>query len=164
MLHQQQYHLLTGVNDITNPLFEFNSLRCIKIILEDHPSWNVIESAKRGISYPLKPIDEEARLSRLKANVNRGNHPIHNKDGCKEIDNFVNKEITNSWSLPIPTRKIINIPNAEVYLMHLVTQDTINDKGEIAPKFRPCHDLTFSPRDFKENMSVNNRHMQEQLP
>ena len=165
ILYQQQYQLPTGSNDITNPSFEFNSLCYIKIILEDHPSWNAIESViTRGISYPLKPIDEEARLSRLKVNVNRGNHPIHNKDGHKEIDNFINKEIANGWLLPIPTREIFNIPNAEVCPMHLVTQDTINDKGETVTKFRPCHDLTFSSRNFKENMSVNNRHMTEQLP
>ena len=112
----------------------------------------------------MKPIDKEARLSRIKVTINRGNHPIHNKEGHKEINNFINKELANGWLLPIPTSKIITIPNAEVCPIHLVTQDTINDKGETVTKFRPCHDLTFSPSDFEENMSVNNRHVPEQLP
>lgn len=47
--------------------------------------------------------------------------------------------------------------------MPIVLQWTINEKGEIVKKRRPCHDLKFySP--FYANSSINKRHILSEIP
>ena len=165
MLKKLNFTLPSSQNSITSPSFEFNSVKYLSIVLQDHPSWNATRSAiVHGISYPLRPINEAPRLSRLKAMIKRGNHPIRANQGRQELHNFIMKELAHGWILPVPIDIMHMIPEAEVCPIHLVTQDTIDDEGNAIVKYRPCHDLTFSPRDMNENLSVNHRHEKDVLP
>ena len=56
----------------------------------------------------------------------------------------------------------MQIPNAEVYPIHIVTQKTIDESGNETTKYRLCHNLSFSPQSL-ENLSVNARYKEEEI-
>ena len=71
--------------------------------------------------------------------------------------------LTHQRSLPLPLSKIHLLPGALLAPMNIVTQDTIDEKGNIIPKFRLTHDQSFK---FVKgsNTSLNSRLRKDELP
>jgi hypothetical protein len=68
----------------------------------------------------LTDIIEEERLERLKLNIDRGNHLIHNIESVRKIEEFIDTELSHRFLLLIPKLKVIEIPGAEAYPIHIV--------------------------------------------
>ena len=62
--------------------------------------------------------------------------------------------------LPLPKQMIHLIPGAEIAPHGLITQDTINDLGEIIPKDRLTHDQSYGSNELP---SINSRIIDEEL-
>jgi hypothetical protein len=89
-----------------------------------------------------------------------GNH----KSAENHIDTLlshVKKEITKGWIVPLLPSHAKLIPNAMISPMGVVSQSTINDRGEIIPSNRVTHDLSFPGRS--SGLSVNSRTQMEML-
>jgi len=91
-----------------------------------------------------------------------GNYLTRLKEAEQHVIEFIEKETVYGYLLPILKDKVMQIPNTEVYSIHIVTQQTINNSGNETIKYHPCHDLSFSPQDL-ENLSVNTRHKEEDI-
>ena len=131
--------------------------------MDSHPSWEKLHKMiTNGIEYPLNPINEQERLDRLNFNIKRGNHPTHSPEAELKLNEFVFEELGKGFLLPIPKEKVKEIPNAEVCPMHIVRQTTIDEDGKEKIKYRPCHDLSYSPRHLPDN-SINKRYIEEEL-
>ena len=48
------------------------------------------------------------------------------------------------YLLLILKEKVLSIPGAKAYLIYIVTQLTITEKGKKVLKYRLCYDLSFS--------------------
>ena len=71
------------------------------------------------------------------------------------------KEVARGWSIPLLPEHALEIPKAEGAPHGLPCQDTINEKGEIIPKDRPMHDLSFT--GCLSGTSINSRIDEEEL-
>ena len=59
------------------------------------------------------------------------------------LRSLINDDVIHGYSLPLPLSKIHLLPGALLAPMNIVTQDTIDEKGNIIPKFRLIHDQSF---------------------
>jgi hypothetical protein len=57
---------------------------------------------------------------------------------------MLNDEVMRGWWLLLPREAATSIPNAVVGPVGLVEQDSINEFGEIIPKWRLTHDQSFN--------------------
>ena len=49
---------------ILDPLFEFNLIEYLYILIENHPSWEKLRGMiSNRVNYPLLPISEEVKLN-----------------------------------------------------------------------------------------------------
>ena len=71
------------------------------------------------------------------------------------FDKFNVSDVTNGYSIILPSSKIIEMKGALVCPMVIVEQFTISKTGEIIEKERACHDLSFCTEP--SNTSVNSR-------
>ena len=117
---------------------------------------------KHGIKYPLEPITEEDRLLHLNLNLERGNYPIRDEESIGKIEEFVQTELSHGFLLPILKSKVTELEGAEAYLVHIVKQLTINEAGDEALKYRPCHNLSYSLKGI-DNLSINKRYKTDKL-
>jgi hypothetical protein len=53
-------------------------------------------------------------------------------------------KVSRSWQLILPCEAMLQIPNAVLAPLGLVKQDTINELGEIVPKWHLIHDQSFN--------------------
>jgi hypothetical protein len=53
-------------------------------------------------------------------------------------------EVSHGWQWILPHEAMLQIPNAVLALLGLVKQDTINELGEIVPKWHLIHDQSFN--------------------
>ena len=71
------------------------------------------------------------------------------------------KEVAREWSILLLLEHALEIPKAEGAPHGLPCQDAINEKGEIIPKDRPMHDLSFT--GCLSGTSINSRIDEEEL-
>lgn len=64
--------------------------------------------------------------------------------------------------LPIPINKVLLIPYAKAYSIHIVRQATINEYSKDSIKYYPCHDLSYNSREM-EKLSINDYFKDEDL-
>jgi hypothetical protein len=65
------------------------------------------------------------------------------------------KELNKGWIIPLLPTDARLLPNATISPMGVVSQSTINDRGEIIPSNRVTHDLSFLGKSSK--LSINSR-------
>ena len=56
----------------------------------------------------------------------------------------------------------MDVPGADACLIHIVQQGKIDENGDEAIKFRPCHDLSYNLRHV-QNLSINDHHIAEEV-
>ena len=114
------------------------------------------------VSHFITLILEDSRLSRLQHNIEMGNHPFTNKETESKIKEFILKETSKGYLLPIPKQKVMDIPGVEACLIYIVQQGTIDKNGNKVIKYRPCYDLSYNPR-HKDRFSINNRYIVKEI-
>ena len=77
-----------------------------------------------------------------------------------KVKNLLLKEIVRGWQLPLPPDKIHLLPHAVIAPMGLVTQLTIDERGEMVPKHRLTHNQSF---EFSTGTAVNSRVIPDSL-
>jgi len=133
------------------------------MVMYDHLSWSKLKDMIiNSVSYPLDEISEPDRLVQLQLNLERGNHPICDKESEGKIEDFILNELNHGLLIPIPKDKVISIPEAEACPIHIVKQATIDEEGNEIIKYRPCHDLSFSLHGLS-NQSINKRHKKNEM-
>ena len=139
---------------------EFRPVWCLHLLMRLHPLWP--ETAKRigeGSTFPLDPIPEADRIEDLKAALVYKNHKSADENETF-IDTMTN-EIRHGWALPLPPDFATSIPEAAAAPHGIISQHTINERGEILDKNRMTHDQSFPGAVSKT--SVNSRVRDEDL-
>ncbi len=77
------------------------------------------------------------------------------------IRKLLNDDVTHGFSLPLPVSCLFSIPAASLAPLGVQSQKTIDEDGNIIPKFRMTHDQTFPGAT---GTSVNIRTLKDQLP
>ena len=128
---------------------EFLSVPLLEPLVGHHPLWPRLRRwLVKGAEFPLQPISEDDRVSDLNMALIRGNHKSA-KLAIERVQELLHKEVLRGWQLPLPPENLILLPGAIVAPLGLVSQATINERGEIIPKDRITHDQSF-------NFSANN--------
>ena len=71
-------------------------------------------------------------------------------------------EVSRGWQLILPREVVLQLPRAVLAPLGLIEQDTINEFGEIVPKWRLTHDQSFNVIK-QTSRSVNDRLITEDL-
>jgi len=74
----------------------------------------------------------------------------------------VKDKLSRGFVLPIPINKVNELPSTEVCPIHMVIQNTIDEKGQINMKYCPCHNLSYSAKHLT-NLSINERYLEEEM-
>ncbi len=140
---------------------EFRSSIDLEELLRNHPLWPKLQDIlDNGASFPLEPISDKDREEDLDFHSTRGNH----KSTMKYFDiinNIVTEDIERGFALPLPLSILKKLPNASIAPLGCQKQSTIDDKGNIIPKYRMTHDQTFPG---PSGLSVNLRIKKDLLP
>ena len=109
-----------------------------------HPLWpRVCCWLTDGVSYPLDPVSDEDRLADLSAILARGNHKsasVHND----QLVWMLVAEVECGWQLILPRTAVFQVPEAVITPLGLVLQDSINELGNVIPKWHLTHDQSFN--------------------
>jgi hypothetical protein len=133
---------------------EFRSVHLLELLAGNHPLWPRLKRwLLEGAEFPLTPISEDDRHSDLTMALIRGNHKSATT-AIERVQCLLHKEVQRGWQLPLPPEKLTLLPGAVVAPLGLVSQATINDRGEVIPKDRITHDQSFN---FSARNSVNSR-------
>ena len=139
---------------------EFRSVALLEPLAGYHPLWPRLKQwLVDGATFPLRPLQEHDRMSDLKLALTRGNHKSATI-AIDKVEGLLRKEVQRGWQLPLPPDKLVQLPGAIVAPLGLVSQATINDRGEVIPKDRITHDQSFN---YSANNSVNSRVIPESL-
>ena len=142
---------------------ELRPLSQIEPLLQHHPSYEHFKrNMLEGIDYPLEEISDEARRVILDKSIAPRNH----KSALKEeerphVSKLMTEDVELGYGIPLTVDCIRNLPGAEVYPIGVQNQLTINEKGEVIPKKRVTHNLSFNRKD---GTSVNQRVREEEMP
>ena len=114
------------------------------------------------IDYPLKPLEECMRKEMLKKTIDRGNHKSAlSEDERPHVTKLMKQDVELGYGIPLTMAYIESPKDAKVYSVGIQNQETINEKGEIIPKKRVTHDLSFNRR---KGQSVNQRVREDEMP
>ena len=93
---------------------------------------------KYGVEFPLSKTFREDKLKDVLEALDFRNHK-----GVKKLKPFfeqnLDDDIRHGFSLPIPLNQVRKLKNALLAPMHVIKQDTINERGEIIDKKRITH-------------------------
>jgi len=123
---------------------EFHPTDILKPMCGIHPLWPRVEQwLQTGVDYPLEPILEGDWLTDLHANFECGNHQLatYNFDW---LVSMLTEEVQQGWQLILPQQVALELWNAVLALLGLVDQDSINEFGEIIPKWHMIHNQSFN--------------------
>ena len=139
---------------------EFRSPELLEPLLNYHPLWpRVRQTLIAGVNFPLATLPEAQRTTEVRLALRRGNHQSV-KQHIVAVQTLIWKEVAHGWQLPLPRKLISELPGVAVAPLGLVSQATINARGEIVPKHRLTHDQSF---EFQAGASVNSRVQFDQL-
>lgn len=141
---------------------EFRPTPVLEPLLQHHPLWPRMKSwLNHGIVYPLHELPEVARQEDLHAILARGNHKSATLNADR-LQHMLQEEVVRGWQLVLPREAATMIPHAVIGPVGLVEQDSINDLGEIVPKWRMTHDQSFNVTPNTQR-SINDRLQTEHL-
>ena len=139
---------------------EFRPTEILQPLMNFHPMWNNTSTRiSNGSTFPLEPLPDELRTADLDSALKYRNHR-----STEQNPNFTRgmiDEIKQGWALPLPLPFASAIPDAEVAPHGIITQYTINERGEITNKDRTTHDQSFP--GAASGTSVNSRVIDEEL-
>jgi hypothetical protein len=140
---------------------EFKPVSVLHPLLHRHKNWTQFKRLlQHGSKFPLESISEEDRVKDFKEALNYGNHrsAVSNH---RILMKTMTKESQRGWVLPLLPDHASQLTRATMSPMGIVTQSTINEKGEIIPSNRVTHDLSF-PGKFSYE-SINSRTQMKEL-
>ena len=138
------------------PGSEFRPAELLAPFLSLHPLWPKFqERISNGAEFPLREIADADRIADVHANLARGNHKSAQSHEAKLID-MLKEEVERGWQLPLPQSAALMIKGCEVAPLGMVSQTTIDEKGNAKSKLRLTHDQSFNP-SRTEKRSVNDR-------
>ncbi|KAL7525801.1 hypothetical protein ACHAXR_002849, partial [Thalassiosira sp. AJA248-18] len=142
---------------------ELRPLDQLQPLLQHHPSYERFAyNHLNGIDYPVDSLSQEECSSMLEKSIERGNHKSALDDEQRpHVTKLMNQDVELGYGIPLTVESLRSIPGAEVYPIGCQNQLTINEKGEVIPKKRVTHDLSFNRREGK---SINQRVRDSELP
>jgi len=142
---------------------ELRPLDQLEPLLYHHHSYEHFKSNYiNGIDYPIEQLDDEARNSMLAKSIERGNHKSALSDEERpHVTKLMSQDVELGYGIPLTVECISKIEGAEVYPVGCQNQQTIDEKGNVIPKKRVTHDLSFNKRT---GQSVNQRVREGELP
>ena len=133
---------------------EFRKPSLLQHIFKHHPLWSRLkDQLQNGVKFPLEELNKEERKKDLLEGLDFGNHKGVSSD-AELFKQMMNSDVTNGYSLVLPRKELINIPNALIAPMNIHDQYGINEKGEIVAKKRLTHNQSCK---FGSNTSLNSR-------
>ena len=158
LLARHNFDLTAAINTTPHsPLTfgsEFRHPSLLNPLLSYHPLWpRVLQWLTHGVTFPLKPLPEQQRQCNVALALQRGNHQSV-KQKPAAVKSLLQMEVICGWQLPLPRHLISKLPGVVIAPLGLVSQSTINSRGEHVPKHRLTHDQSFN---FTPGSSVNSR-------
>lgn len=140
---------------------EFQSSNSLGKLLQDHPLWSRLKQIlDEGAIFPLQDINPKTCLLDLEFRLERGNHKSLEKYS-ELIDPLILEDIDRGFALPLPLEILPKLSGASIAQLGCHKQTTIDEKGNIIPKYRLTHDQSFPGPSGK---SVNLRVKKDFLP
>ncbi len=123
--------------------------------MSGHPLWTRLKDILDiGATFPLELISDENRAIDLAYHRDQGNHKSLSKFATF-INPIISEDIEHGFALPLPIDLLDKLPNSSLAPLGCHKQTTINDLGEIVPKYRLTHDQSFpSPSGLSVNLQV----------
>ena len=121
------------------PGSEFRPPQVLEPLLSRHPLWpTVSEMLAEGLVLPLLYISSEDRQADLDFHRQRGNHKsaVENTATLKRL---LLDDVIHGYSLPLSIDSLAHIRNASLAPLGCHEQKTIDEHGNIVPKWRMCH-------------------------
>ena len=142
---------------------ELRPIKQLESLLCHHPSYERFKlNHLNGIDYPVNDLSEEDRTTILERSIERGNHKSAlDEEQRPNVTKLMAEDVELGYAIPMTIESVRKMPGAEVYPVGCQDQLTINDRGEVIPKKRVTHDLSYNR---KEGQSVNQRVREEELP
>jgi hypothetical protein len=140
---------------------EFRSSSSLKKLLSNHPLWDRLRKIlDEGAEFPLDPIAKGTRKADITYHKERGNHKSLAKYSSF-IDPVISEDIERGFALPLPVEILDKLPNASLAPLGCHKQTSINELGEVIPKYRLIHDQSFPG---PSGLSVNGQMRKNELP
>jgi hypothetical protein len=140
---------------------EFKHVSILYPLLHRHIHWDQFKKIlSKGSTFPLRDIDDETRKKDFSAALSYGNHRSATSKHDILMKNMI-KESKRGWVLPLLPDHAVKLPGASISPMGIVSQSSINDKGEVIPSNRITHDLSFPGK--ASNESINSRTISDEL-
>ena len=164
ILEEHDYDMTKVINEFQDSHIgygsEFRAPSILEPLLIRSPFWpEVKKSLTSGAKYPLTRINNRQRIADLHDAIRRGNHKSA-KENNSILSNIVSNEVSCGFQLPTTVDSLFHIPHTVIAPYGLVSQQSINEHGEIIEKFRNTHDQSFK---YSSGKSVNDRVKQEEL-
>lgn len=142
---------------------EFRPLDQLRQVLGKHDNFGFMEEVvRKGMSYHFKEaISENDREEERDAMLERGNHKSASEN-LQKAQELLQKDVRHGFSIPFPAHLVPRIKHGLVQPIGMVTQGTVNERGERTTKHRLTQDLSFCVKH--DNGSINSRIDIEQYP
>jgi hypothetical protein len=120
---------------------EFRPTATLKKLLSDHPLWSKLKDVlDNGASFSLEDIEDSARKLDLTFHMKRGNHKSLSK--CSTfIEPVITEDVERGFVLPLPVEAIQFLSSTSLAPLGCHKQSTINERGDIIPKYRLTHSV-----------------------
>ena len=99
-------------------------------------------SVERGSNWTLEDLKDVGCREELPEALTFRNHKGATSKP-EVLRNLVQIDVKNAYGLVIPIKSLVDIPGALVAPMNIMCQNTIEENGNIIPKDRLTHDLSF---------------------
>ena len=127
-----------------------------------HPLWpRVHHWLTTSIRYPLEPLHESDQIADLTAMLEHGNHQLATFHHAQLVQ-MLTDEVERGWQLILPCATTLLVPGAVIALLGMVLQDSIDEHGEIVPKWCLTHDQSYNVTPNTQR-SVNDRLLVQEL-
>lgn len=143
---------------------EFRKVDSLNSLFQHHKDWTRLKSfLLNGTDTSFLPIEETKLKDDCTENIRRGNHQSSSRSSeeIEFVNKQYNKEVKKGWMIPIPIDSLYKMKSVCVIPVGVVSQFTINEKGETIKKMRLTHDCSW---EGPSSYSVNNRINEELLP
>ena len=162
--HSHDFHTIMTSNQNTPLGFgsEFRSVQTLKTVLNKHPWWPRLQRILTTGAELFAPLpDEHLRILDLAEAMKFGNHSGATDQPELLID-ILHKEVSKGWQIPIPMSALPDLPGCVLTPLNIVSQDTINEHGEMVPKNRLTNNQSMIWQ--ASSTSTNSRVIDSELP
>jgi hypothetical protein len=135
---------------------EFKPARLLAPLLRSHKYWKRFDQMlTNGSKFPMQKYPNETlREQDFNQAISYGNHKSA-ENNMTILASHIQKEISKGWIVPLLPEHAARLNNGMISPMGVVSQSTINDRGEIIPSNRVTHDLSFPGK--LSGLSINSR-------